>query len=402
MKKTIVINKTTTLVFLLMLPIIKPSSLQVIAPVLETVYDIGRVISVVVISLIMFFSRCRKIKFSPSFWTLLVLESWIVFVTVRKNPSWTLLSIINGGAIIAVFMIVAYFVKESPEDLLSALMANFEWLIYVHLFTHIVFPNGLYQIRENPYYFLGLDNSAVIYIIPALTISYLYYQCLGKRFRPIILVAACVASVLIGWCATAVVGLITVAVVILLVNGKALKSRVKLLYIWIASIVFDILITVIRIMDTFPPLRNFIVQFLGKNATLTGRTYIWDEVLLSWSKSPIMGNGYYTTLSFGRRVASHAHNTYFQYLLISGLIGLALFLIYNLLVIIKFDKSCGASTSGKAFKAAFAFLFMTYITEAYSYPYLFVIYALAECVPVFVLMEEKQNQRMRKIKIRFK
>lgn len=395
MRIKIVITRTEVLIFLLMLPIIKPTSLQGMSKLLDNLFDFGRIISVIMIVFIIIFSRTGIRKLRVSFWLLLLLESWIAFVTVFKNPHRFPASMISGGVILGISMIVSYFARKNPGEFLKALMANFEWLIYVHLFTQIVVPEGLYQIRRHPVYFLGLDNGAIIYILPALTIAYLYYLCIGKKLRPLLLASACVASTIIGWCATSVVGLITAGILILLINGRKLRKWIKLIHIWIVAIIIDILITIFRIMDTFPPLKRFIVDFLGKNTTLTGRTMVWDDAIMYWRRSPVIGNGFNTIIYHGQNAFNHAHNAYFQYLMISGVIGLALFVLYNLSVIRNFDKKCGASKSGKAIKVAFSVLFITYITEAYNFPLLFILYSLAECVPLFVSVEEEKSSRKR-------
>lgn len=400
MRRRLAISRTEILIFLLMFPIIKPGSLRVVVPVLESLFDVGRMISILAISLIVLFSHKSVSKIKSSFWILIILELWIIFVTALNNPNRFLVSVINGGAILAVSMIVVHFAKSSPKALLRALMANFEWVIYVNLITQIFIPDGLYDFRGNPCYFLGLNNSAIIYILPAVTIAYLYFLCFGKKLRPFLLITISVISIILGWCATSVVGLIVAGVMLLLINGKKIRDGVKLLYVWIASVIIDLLITVVRIMDTFPPLRNFIVNFLGKSTTLSGRIHIWEEALLYWRRAPVFGHGYYTTLPYGITYVSHAHNAYIQYLLISGLTGLIFFVLYHLSVIRNFDLSCGLSRSGKAIKVAGAVLFITYITEACNYPLLFIIYTLAECIPIFVSLEDEQNRNGRKIVVR--
>lgn len=385
------LSRNEILIFLLMFPIIKPDSIREIAPLMETLFDIGRLISVFLILIIYCSTLRKKTGIRSSLWVLMLLEVWIVFVTAVNNPDRLFASIINGCAIVAVFMLVESFSQSDTKALLKALMANFEWVIYVNLITQILFPEGVYQFREHPCYFLGLNNSAVIYLLPAVIISYLNYVCLGSKLRPLLLLMASTVSVIIGWCATSIVGLITLAIVLIFLKTKRTSETFKLLYIWIISIVFDLLISVFRIMEIFPPFRSFIENFLRKSTTLSGRTYIWDQTLRYWARYPLIGNGYDTTLPFEASYVSHAHNAYLQYLLIGGIIGLIIFVAFNLLSISYFDASCGTSRSGKGFKAAFAVLFVTYITEACNYPLLFVLYSLADCISIFVDLEYRSG-----------
>ena len=394
MKKEHVINTTEILIFILMFPFIKPTSLRVVAPLLDNLYDAGRILSIAVISLIVIFSKGHTLKVQRSFGILAMLEVWIAFSTLLNNTLRFPASVINGGVVLGVSLIVSYFAMVAPDKLIRALMVNFEWLIYANLFTQIVFPNGLYQIRTHPVYFLGLANGSIIFVLPAVTIAYLYYICLGKALRPLLLVVASVAVILMGWSATSVVGLLTAAVVLFVLNGRELRKRLKLIHIWSAAIFLDILISIFQIMDTIPILRHFIVDFLHKNTTLTGRTFVWKEALRNWRLSPLIGNGYNTMMIVREEEIVHAHNAYIQYLFISGCVGLFLFLFFNYSVIRNFDRNCGGSKSGKAIKIAFSVLFITYITEAYDFPLLFILYALAECIPAFVALEEEQNERV--------
>lgn len=82
---------------------------------------------------------------------------------------------------------------------------------------------------------------------------------------------------------------------------------------------------------------EIILRALGRDATLTGRVYIWQAVLAAIAQRPWLGFGY---LAFWSRLAGdslavavvsgfnapHAHNGYLDVCLDVGLVGLALFL----------------------------------------------------------------------------
>ncbi len=387
MKRKTILSKTEILIFLLMFPIIKPDSIREIAPLMDTLFDIGRLISVFLV-LIMYCSTLgKKTYLRSSLWILVLLEVWIVFVTAINNPDRLFASLINGSAIITTSMLVETFSRSDTKALLRALMANFEWVVYVNLLTHILYPEGLYQFRGHPYYFFGSDNVAIKFLLPAVVLSYLNYVCIGSRFRPALLSATSIVTVIIGRSATAKVSFITLAFVFILLSVKKSIEQFKLSYIWIVSLVFNLLISIVRIMDVFPPFKYFIKNILGKSTTLSGRTYVWDQALRYWARYPLIGNGYDTTLPFEASYVSHAHNAYLQYLLISGIIGLIIFVVFNLLSISNFDVGCGASRSGKGCKAAFAALFVAYVAEPCNYPMLFILYALADSIIVFNALE---------------
>ena len=81
-----------------------------------------------------------------------------------------------------------------------------------------------------------------------------------------------------------------------------------------------------------------VLALIGRDATLTGRTYLWDAVLLAIWKRPWLGYGFNAfwagisgpSLSVAvqaRWVASHAHNGFLDLWLNVGIAGLLLFVI---------------------------------------------------------------------------
>lgn len=73
----------------------------------------------------------------------------------------------------------------------------------------------------------------------------------------------------------------------------------------------------------------FIEDILKKDLTFTGRTYIWDKSIDYFKDSPIIGNGVY---NFNDRLKNvnigiyHAHCTYLNVLMESGIIGFLLYI----------------------------------------------------------------------------
>ncbi|WP_426958447.1 O-antigen ligase family protein [Muricoccus radiodurans] len=80
-----------------------------------------------------------------------------------------------------------------------------------------------------------------------------------------------------------------------------------------------------------------LLEILGKDASLTGRTYIWDEIRVAISRRPLLGYGYsafwvsdtYRVLAIQRTVnwkVPNAHSGYLDVMLQLGWLGMALLL----------------------------------------------------------------------------
>ena len=175
-------------IFLLIFPFLKPHSLEYLFPHLETLFDMGRLLCVVLIVLL-WVSNEYRMSLPAVF---LCLEIWIAAVTLLRNPERLVASVINGAALSALVLAVDYFSQNEPKLLLRALLMNFEWLIWVNFITVLLFrPQGMYSADEiHAYYFLGLPNSFMIFVMPACMAALLNLYNGMNRLRSLGLIAA--------------------------------------------------------------------------------------------------------------------------------------------------------------------------------------------------------------------
>ena len=118
--------------------------------------------------------------------------------------------------------------------------------------------------------------------------------------------------------------------------------RIPVLYALVASITIFVF-TMMVIPDE-------LFGLIGKDATFTGRTDIWSELIRAIKEKPIMGYGYGTFWedplgpSYHVREALQwgvptAHNGWFETWLSSGLVGVALFgVLYIITLVLAFDR----------------------------------------------------------------
>jgi exopolysaccharide production protein ExoQ len=125
-----------------------------------------------------------------------------------------------------------------------------------------------------------------------------------------------------------------IAMVALLSMSKVLSRR----YRRVAFLIGGALLIVAVVVALNAGLMDFVLGMFGKDSTLTGRTYLWDQGWTAAQKSPVFGVGYaaYWVQGFSEaerlwnefyisaRSGFHFHNTYIESLVELGFVGAAL------------------------------------------------------------------------------
>ena len=124
---------------------------------------------------------------------------------------------------------------------------------------------------------------------------------------------------------TALVCLPAGAALLLLLHANPVRQYLNYLGIYAT-----IAILVIFVLDFFPVIVEMVATLVGRDATFTGRTEIWHN-LLRENTDPLVGSGYQSFwLQHGMRERygeiNQAHNGYLETYLNGGLIGLGLIL----------------------------------------------------------------------------
>jgi len=92
-------------------------------------------------------------------------------------------------------------------------------------------------------------------------------------------------------------------------------------------IIFSIIIIIIILVST-ENLYEIFINFVYGDPNGPGRFELWYDSINTWKLSPIVGLGLYGSAGAERGIRTEAHNTYFQLLLNSGIIGLSLYLYF--------------------------------------------------------------------------
>ena len=132
---------------------------------------------------------------------------------------------------------------------------------------------------------------------------------------------------------------------------------------------------------------DLLLGAFGKDATLTGRTYLWAEGLAAAAQSPAVGVGYYgywvqgfaeaerlwEEFYIGSRSGFHFHNTYIEVLVELGFIGLLLLCLVIVRVpvghLIRLLDDRGNAASHVMFGVAFMLLVRSFFEVDVIHPY---------------------------------
>lgn len=379
-------------IFILILPHLKPPSLEYMWPVLDTAFDAARVASAMLI-LLLYLLR-RKVPSAPV-WILAALQGWLFLATyLNGRELWGI--VINTVSILTVACAIDLF-STKAAFLIRGIMGNMEWLIYGNLLSVLLtYPQGLYisDYYQQHCYYLGYHNGFFQYVLPAVLTAALYSHIEKKKARSICLAAAGYLCVLITWSATSVAALMLVTVLMLLPSRK-LRRWITFTSIFGTTMAFNLAISVFRIIDRVPFIPWFIERVLHKSTTLTGRTYMWDQFIQKFCARPFLGYGVgeHVLLPFSRLTAG-AHNQYFEYLLEGGIVALALFLLFNIQIGKELNR-CGDEAVRTICLSVLAGLYIIFIAESYMNFFVYMLMMLVYHAEEFASVTAPTTRRLR-------
>ena len=182
---------------------------------------------------------------------------------------------------------------------------------------------------------------------------------LADRGQPVVLRALAVVSCLLSLpllilarsAGAAVTTAASMGVLLCILVFSRLRPQERLLLLLaIAAVMlpFAAVIGVLAVNGTLEESAStFLIQVLGKDATLTGRTVLWEIALVEIAKRPWFGVGYYgfwlqgnllaesiwRHFSIESRMGFHFHNTYLEVAVELGWFGCGLLLVTFILAI---------------------------------------------------------------------
>lgn len=323
-------NKFT--LFFIILPFFKPPYFNSIH-FLDILFDTWKVISTILIIFIYF--TCNKISKIILY---ICMFQIILFISTLLNKGHYIDFFSRACSIIGLCMITEINIIINKKRFLKFLFITMSSMIFINFLTLFIFPDGLYFSvdinTDTPRYFLGMDNRFIFIYLPGTTIAFLYslYNYNKLKFKEFLIFLIAIFTLISTWSVGAMLGMSIFIIYFILIYKNKFSSILNF-YTYsliITSIFFTIV--VFRVQNYF---KYFIVDILGKDLTLSGRTYIWDRTKDYILLKPIFGNGIeHYKLIQSHIFQVHAHCQFLNILYQGGILGLISFLI----ILISFGK----------------------------------------------------------------
>ncbi len=275
-------NLQILLYFILMLPYLEPQIFKILGyETIDKLYALTKFLSAIIIILIYFFTR--KCRISLFVTIQILLQVWILLSTVINAGSLTRFA---GPAITSVVIVMLgelvskknwiNFMIILRDFLFSLLIMNFALQLY-----NLIILNE-YDLTT----FLGINNRWFYFYLPIVFISMMVSQVKYNKIDIIskIIFAITFLSLLLAQSVGAVLAMLAFIVVFMFFK----YSLFNFVNQYIAFCIINFFLVKGYILDFF----TFIISdYLYKDITLSGRTYLWDTVMQILEESPFLGMG---------------------------------------------------------------------------------------------------------------
>lgn len=246
------------------------------------------------------------------------------------------------------------------------------------------------KIIELTYFLLERDNATYFWSWPVIIVTWYYYYKFQytKWFRNLALAytALITASYIYVWSVLAFVACVFVPVLLLVLHKSTIKEMntrhqkrfgfIRLEYLWIAAVAFCVFLT---ISYKLPFIQHVIQDYFHKDATLSGRSFIWARAYRWFKTAPIIGFGCEPAkVSVSKLSINHCHNLFLETIYRGGIIGLALFALLFIVLAYTTRKSSKCMMYKYFVTLLTAFLLFSSVEFAYyRYHYLIIIIIMA-------------------------
>lgn len=379
---------------LLIIPYIKPP-VYIIGNTLDSIYDIYKIIVSICI-FVWYISKYRTI--SKMLLALTIFQTTFIISTIFNGNFTNVWSqFVQLISVVGICALTELGIKEDCKSYLKSICIVLTVLSLINVYTMIKYSKtGMYvdQLMHWQYYFLGYDNSSFFIEFPL----FICLTCYSYILKNKISIWVWPIFIIIGF-SYLYVNSITSVIMILLYFIFILTNKSP---IWKKILNFKVILIFIIFMFIFIVMFNgqiyfekFLENHLGKNTTLSGRTFIWEKARYYITKAPIFGYGLQnTSILLERFGINHVHNIILDILYNGGIIALIAYLYIIKLCIKMINKDRNSFISNNISMGLFIYLFAS-IFDYYNNKYIiFILFIFAQ----YINKLNEESEKLKKIK----
>lgn len=306
-------------------------------------------LSVYFISFITLLLSKRKISLGIAynlwFWLLLTLTclsflwSGAPEVTIRQAIA------IFGTTLFSIYLVHNFDINEYVKLLAISLLIT----IVFSYFVIFLFPDlGISHIIDSEWRGIFTHKNHLGVVSSLSVLIFLYLALTNNKWKWVWLIGLISSVGLLIGCESAAAVIVTIFIVGIILLLYLAKKKPQLLWGLSLGLVFFVFFFVT--LFSVPSVGQ-VLNFFGKEGTLTGRVQLWDFCIFMAEKKPLLGYGYgafwlgldgpsaeiWPSINMGVG-ANHCHNGFIELVLAIGLIGLFITIIAYWVAIIRAAK----------------------------------------------------------------
>ena len=338
--------------------------------VIPQVVQQGLKISFIAIILLYLILKLKKNLINGGFWIglLYIIPSVLGFIHNDLVAKQFLDGILNALCIYVSYSLVYYSAKKNKLDILINDLYIYNCIACgISLISVLILGRPIETSGTEYNYFFGSKFSTSYLFVVVVGLAYVkYYSDKLKDINRKIYIAFLIAlelfiSYWVG-CSTTLVGGIFLILAVLF-SGKYVKKLQKIVsapIVAICSFIVPGFIAMnLSVVMMIPQIRNIVINVLHKSEGLTGRAYIYNNLMKIYLQKPFLGYGYNSEIVQRTTRVGNAQNGLFQVMIDFGICGV-------LAVIILIFKAFNASKNNLRFwglKVVFLVLCVCSIAE---------------------------------------
>lgn len=335
-----VINKNKIMIAMILFPIFKAPAIALF-PVIDSIYDLLRVV-VTILMLELFFVSKRRL--SPPTIIIIVLLAWIELCTLL-NSVISKSSIILYISIVVFSVMIDYFSQErDAEGLVAGIFLIVGLHICINLWSIVhYYPDGMYTADYHGFvcYYLGYRNSMIQYYLLEILMAVILIKKRKWVFLSYIILFVIAISLSILRSVTSILAL---AFGVLIYLYQKIKRRsIDFSVLFYTYLLANIFLLFIYDPTNTGALGVFMTTYLNRSPDFTLRYQLWMNALYIIRKNPLIGLGYGTHIP-ATPMDHHAHNQILELMVEGGWVALVLFVALNVTLYIATKKNSHKSS----------------------------------------------------------